>query len=156
MSRYDPDHKFRGYFSIGIENGKNPANIGLLWRTAHNFGAIEVFTIGTRYKYSKADTTCAYRHIPLRHYESVSHFLSCKPFNAKIVAIEQSVHAKKLGRHHHFPQAIYVLGAEDIGMSSELLRASDDIVEIPYGFKSLNVGVIGSIVMYDRLEKMNR
>ena len=28
----------RGYFGIGIENGKTVANIGTLWRSAHNLG----------------------------------------------------------------------------------------------------------------------
>lgn len=35
----------RGYFGIGIYNGKNTANIGTLWRSAAILGANFIFTI---------------------------------------------------------------------------------------------------------------
>lgn len=38
-----------GYFGIGIESAKTPANVGGLWRSAHAFGAAFIFTIGARY-----------------------------------------------------------------------------------------------------------
>ena len=36
----------QGYFGIGIQNGKTPENLGVLWRSAQNFGASFIFTIG--------------------------------------------------------------------------------------------------------------
>lgn len=40
----------RGYFGIGIYHTKNVLNVGTLWRSAHNFGASFIFTVGMRYR----------------------------------------------------------------------------------------------------------
>ena len=58
----------RGYFEIGIYQGKTPANLGTLWRSAFQLGAAGIFLIGNRFKKHASDTTSAYRHIPLRQY----------------------------------------------------------------------------------------
>ena len=34
------------FFGIGIQNGKTPENLGVLWRSAQNLGASFIFTIG--------------------------------------------------------------------------------------------------------------
>ena len=39
----------RGYFGIGIENAKSRKNVGNLFRSAMNFNADFIFTIGDRY-----------------------------------------------------------------------------------------------------------
>ena len=36
----------QGFFGIGIQNGKTPENLGVLWRSAQNMGASFIFTIG--------------------------------------------------------------------------------------------------------------
>ena len=33
------------FFGIGIQNGKTPENLGVLWRSAQNLGASYIFTI---------------------------------------------------------------------------------------------------------------
>lgn len=35
----------RGYFEIGVYQGLNIANLGMLWRSAHIMGANSIFTI---------------------------------------------------------------------------------------------------------------
>jgi tRNA G18 (ribose-2'-O)-methylase SpoU len=52
----------------------------------------------------------------------------------------------------HPDRAIYLLGAEDRGLSQEALEISDHIVEIPTKY-CLNVASTGSIILYDRLSK---
>ena len=59
----------RGYFAIGIYESKTETNIGTLWRSAYNFGADFIFTIGKRYKKEPSDTTKSERHIPLYGYD---------------------------------------------------------------------------------------
>lgn len=49
----------RGYFGIGIYNPKTETNMGTLWRSAYNFGADFIFTIGMRYKKMGSDTAKA-------------------------------------------------------------------------------------------------
>ena len=41
-----PDNLKPEFFGIGIQNGKTPENLGVLWRTAQNLGASFIFTIG--------------------------------------------------------------------------------------------------------------
>lgn len=36
------------YFGIGIQNGKTPENLGVLWCTAQNLGASFIFTINLK------------------------------------------------------------------------------------------------------------
>lgn len=49
----------RGYFGIGIVEGKSTENVGGLWRSAHALGASMIFTIGFRPPRQPTDTTCA-------------------------------------------------------------------------------------------------
>jgi len=44
-----PNNFTTNFFGIGIQNGKTPENLGVLWRTAQNLGASFIFTIGKRY-----------------------------------------------------------------------------------------------------------
>lgn len=148
----------RGHFGIGIENGKNRANLGQLWRSAHCFGADYMFTIGGRYQNSKADTTKAWRHIPFYELEDVPSWLCIIPKGTRVIAIELpddswGDDAKPLARFTHPERAIYVLGAEDRGCSGHMLDVCDDVVWVPTA-QCLNVAVTGSIVMWDRAVKL--
>ena len=60
------------FFGIGIQNGKTPENLGVLWRTAQNLGASFIFTIGNRYAKQSCDTHNAVKSMPYFHYETVS------------------------------------------------------------------------------------
>lgn len=86
----------RGYFGIGIYHPKTTENIGTLWRSAHNFGADFIFTIGKRYKQQASDTTKAQRHIPLFEYRSFEDFKEHLPSGCQMVFIEQTDGAKDL------------------------------------------------------------
>ena len=48
------------------------------------------------------------------------------------------------------PRAAYVFGAERFSLSPRVLKACDFVVKIPTRF-SINVGMAGAIVLYDRL-----
>src|ERR1051325_8491179 len=112
----------RGYFGIGIYHPKTPINIGTLWRSAHNFGASFIFTIGRRYQKEPSDTTKAYRHIPLFNYASFADFNRNRPYDCPIIAIEQSKKSISITRFPHPERAIYLLGAEDHGIPPNILR----------------------------------
>ena len=149
-------NKPRGFFGIGIENGKNSQNINCLLRSAHCLGAAFTFVIGNRYKKSKADTTKSYRNIPLFEYEDIFHFYHSTPKDTTIIAVEfPNEQAASLYNFVHPERAIYLLGAEDCGLSLEALAFSNYILKIDSRL-CLNVGVSGSIIMYDRLVKENK
>jgi tRNA(Leu) C34 or U34 (ribose-2'-O)-methylase TrmL len=141
----------RGYFGIGIYHPKTTENIGTLWRSAHNFGADFIFTIGRRYKQQASDTTKAERHVPLYEYESFDDFRSHLPRGCRIVFVEQIEGSRALPTVHHPESAAYVLGAEDYGVPEEIMTGFEKVhIETPL---CLNVAVAGSIVMYDRSTK---
>ena len=139
----------RGYYGIGIYYGKNTINVGVLWRTAANFEADFIFTVGKRYQKQISDVTKAWRHIPLYTYEDDEDFLKHIPRDCKLIGIEITDTAVDLKDYKHPERCIYLLGAEDHGISKIILEKCNDIVQIKSTL-SMNVAVTGGIVMYDR------
>ncbi|WP_417265617.1 RNA methyltransferase [Brumimicrobium sp.] len=141
------------YFGIGIMQFKRGYNIGTLWRSAHILGASYIFTIGKSYKKQASDVLKSWREIPLFHYEDFEDFYKHIPYNSRLVGVELDDRAEMLSEYQHTPRAVYLLGAEDNGLPSEVLDKCHEIVQLP-GTNSLNVAVAGSIVMYDRVSKL--
>lgn len=139
----------RGYFGIGIENGKTERNIGTLWRSAHCFGAAFIFTIGARYLKQPTDTTKAWLHVPLYEYQDFHDFNKYKPIDSELVGIELDTKATPLETFIHPERALYLLGPEDGSISFAAQENCDYIVQIGSKY-CLNVAIAGSIVMYDR------
>lgn len=144
----------RGFFGIGIINTKTEANIGTLWRSAYNFGASFIYTIGKRYKHQCSDTTKAWRQIPLYHYNDFDQFYSQIPYDCKLVGIELDDRAHPIKNFVHNDRSIYLLGAEDLGIPKEYLNKCHSIIQLP-GVHCLNVASSGTIVMFDRINKQN-
>lgn len=143
----------RGYYGIGIENTKSKFNIGTLWRSAFIYGASFIFTIGRRYEKQPTDTLCAWRHLPLYHYESRDDFFKAAiPHSCMLIGVEMDKRAKPLAEFCHPQRALYVLGSEDDGLSEKMMARCHQLIVLP-GEYSVNVAVAGSIVMYDRAVK---
>lgn len=142
----------RGYFGIGIEHAKTEYNIGTLWRSAQIMGASFIFTIRNRYKKQSSDTMKTFRHIPLIHYADFEDFYNHMPFDCRLVGIELDERAVEISKFQHPERCIYLLGAEDHGLTKEALNKCHIIVQLPGDF-CLNVSTAGAITMYDRLEK---
>ncbi len=140
----------RGYFGIGIENCKTGHNLGTIWRSAHCLGASFIFTIGNRYRYQASDTTKAWRSIPLYQYATFEEFYAHLPHDCQVVGVEfPHEKAKSLSSFSHPERCVYLLGAEDHGLSKKAIERCHRIVYIPSKM-CMNVAVAGSIVMYDR------
>jgi tRNA G18 (ribose-2'-O)-methylase SpoU len=144
----------RGYFGIGIFHGKTEANIGTLWRSASLMGASFIFTIGKRYSKQASDTMQSWRHIPLYNYENMGDFYKSLPYDCQIVGIELHPEAQPIKSFKHPKRCIYLLGAEDGGLSNEAIQSCHKLVQLP-GEYSMNVAVAGSIVMFDRINKID-
>lgn len=141
-----------GCFGIGVYKPKTSENIGTLIRSAKNFGADYVFTIGKRYKKQCSDVGLS-GVIPIFNFETVTEFLKSIPPCEKITAIELVDNSIKLKEYKHRNTGCYILGSEDGGLPNEILNNDRfEFVEIEGG-KSLNVAVAGSIVLYDRIIK---
>ena len=142
----------RGYYGIGIFNSKNSTNLGCLMRTATNFKADFIFTIGKRYRHQCSDTTKTYKHIPLYHYDDYEDFIKHIPHDCKLVAVELDGRSQNLSNYIHRERCVYLLGAEDQGIPQDILQKCNDIIEINSNM-CMNVAVAGGIVMYDRQSK---
>lgn len=152
MAEYKPPKEMRGYFEIGIYQGKTEANIGTLWRSAYQLGAAGIFTIGNRYKRQASDCVRAYKHIPFREYDDFDHFQSNRPKDCRLIGVEMG--GRNLSGFTHPERAIYLLGAEDFGLPASIAAQCDKIVSLEHvRMASFNVAVAGSLVMYDRVFK---
>ena len=78
----------QGFFGIGIQNGKTPENLGVLWRSAQNMGASFIFTIGNRYAKQACDTHKAIGAMPYFHYDTFNDFFNNLPKGAMLVGVE--------------------------------------------------------------------
>jgi tRNA G18 (ribose-2'-O)-methylase SpoU len=131
---------------------KTDLNYGTLFRTAQVFNADFLFLIGRRFKTMASDTGKSFRHIPVFEYQTFEDFRSHLPYNCQLVAIEMDDKARLLKDFTHPERACYLLGAEDYGISKEVLGQCHQIIKLP-GERSLNVSVAGSIVLYDRITR---
>ncbi|WP_396597286.1 RNA methyltransferase [Dokdonia sp. R86516] len=144
-----PDNFTNEFFGIGIQNGKTPENLGVLWRSAQNLGASFIFTIGNRYAKQASDTHNAVKSMPYYHYDTFEDFFKHLPKGVRIVGVELDDRAEMLETFHHPRRCVYLLGAEDNGLTNEAIAKSHFLIKFPSTL-SLNVAVAGSIVLYDR------
>ena len=147
-----------GFFGIGIVGGKNETNQGTLWRSAWQLGAAFTFTVGARFEKTSADTTKTWTSLPAYAYEDWATFAESQPHAAAWVAVEMG--GTPLEEFEHPDRAVYVLGSEDNGLPSSVLRACAHHVSLPTGAEgrtaSYNVAVSGSLVLFDRMAKRGR
>jgi len=85
-------------------------------------------------------------------YFDFGEFYANLPFDCRLVGVEITEDAVPLETYKHPERAVYLLGAEDHGITPETLKRCHDVIVLPGRF-CLNVAVAGSIVMYDRLAK---
>ena len=142
-----------GYCAIGVFRGKTEHNLGTLWRSAYVLGASYIFTVDNKYKKQSSDVLRTWSRIPMFHYKSFEDLLSNIPYDCRLIGVEIDEKATFLHEFEHPKRAIYILGAEDDGLPKEVLEKCHFVVKIP-GNTSLNVAVTGSIVLHDRVTKV--
>ncbi len=143
----------RGYFGVGIEGVSKPFNVGNLMRSAHAFGADFLFTIAAEYAGAGSDTAKTPEHVPFYQFATVEEMML--PEGCALVGIELMDEAVELPSFPHPLNAAYVLGPERGSLSPGLVARCDHLVRIPARF-SINLGVAGAIVMYDRMLTLGR
>jgi tRNA G18 (ribose-2'-O)-methylase SpoU len=140
----------RGYFGVGVEGVSKPMNLGNLVRIAHAFDASFFFSVAPRLKLSDAssDTSNAQGALPFYSFAHPDDFRM--PLGCRLVGVEITEDAIELPRFRHPTRAAYVFGAERYSLSPKMLSLCEFVVKIPTRF-SINVGMAGAIVLYDRL-----
>ena len=147
------DLKEERYFGIGIYRPKTEENIGTLWRTAYIYGASFIFVIESRYKKKSSDVLKVWSKIPLFQYETLEAFLSSVPYSCPLVGLEMHPKALDIKDFEHPSRALYILGSEDAGLPKKIINKCQHLVQLP-GKTSLNVAVAGSILIFDRISKL--
>src|ERR1700760_1602986 len=144
------ENNMRGYFGVGVDGISKPMNLGNLVRIAHAFEASFFFSIAPRLKLSDAqsDTSRAQGALPFYSFDKPSDLRL--PLGCRLVGVEITDDAVELPRFRHPSCAAYIFGAERFSLSPRVLKACDFVVKIPTRF-SINVGMAGAIVLYDRL-----
>jgi len=146
----------RGYFGIGVERISKSVNVGTLMRTAHAFGAGFVFSVEAVYSEregSRSDTSDATGHVPYYAFPDAASMVL--PEHCELVGIELLDEAEHLPSFRHPRRAAYVLGPERGVLSPEMIERCVYTVKIPMRF-SVNLGIAGAIVMYDRMLNLGR
>ena len=146
----------RGYFGIGVENVSKTLNVGSLFRTAHAFGAGFVFTVAAAYSPAeggKADTSDTPGHVPFYAFPDAASMVL--PEGCELIGVELLDDAVDLPSFHHPARAAYVMGPERGALSEEMTAKCKFVVKIPTRF-SINVGLAGALVMYDRVLSLGR
>ncbi len=148
---------------IILDNVLDTYNIGAIFRLADAVAAEKVIICGqseipphTRIKKASINTTewVAWEYSPTA-VEAIKS-LKLKVKSLQIVAIEQSPKSVPYDKYDYsFPIAL-VVGHESDGVSPEVLKMADRIVELPmFGVnKSLNVMVSLGIVLYKVVERL--
>ena len=146
----------RGYFGIGVEGISKPSNLGAVTRTAHAFGASFTFTVSETIhirEMESVDTSSSSKSVPFYRFDSPEKMLL--PKGCSLIGIELTDSAIELPSFHHPRCAAYILGPERGILSDSMLDRCDYVVKIPMQF-SINLGLAGALVMYDRLLSMGR
>jgi len=140
----------RGYFAAGVDGISKPMNLGNLLRIAHAFDASFFFAVNAQVKLADAqsDTSRAEGDLPVYKFRSVEEFRL--PVGCRLVGVEITDEATELPRFRHPERAAYVFGGERTSLSDEMLARCEFVVKIPTRF-SINVGMAGAIILYDRL-----
>lgn len=150
---------------IVLDNVLDTYNIGAIFRLADAISATKVILCAgsetppnTRIKRASINTT---EWVDWEYYdtaEAAVKNLKSKIPNLQVVSVELDKRAVPYDKiEYNFPVAI-VVGHETDGISEEVLKMSDHIVELPmYGVNiSLNVMVSLGIVLYKVMEKGRR
>jgi len=146
----------RGYAAIGLDNPKNPINVGSVLRAAGVYGAAFVAVSGDRipYKYHRTptDTMKHYRHMPLIRVADLSTII---PFDCVPVAVDLVEDAISLPEYTHPERAFYIFGGEDATLGHRVLSWCRDTIMIPTD-GCMNLAACVNVVLYDRLAKIEQ
>lgn len=149
---------------IILDNVLDTYNVGAIFRLADAVAAKKVFLCGytetppnSRIKKASINTT---EWIDWEHSadaKSAIQDLRSKIQDLRVIAIEQSPKSIPYTEANYESPVALVVGNETHGVSKEVLKVADQIVELPMSGVniSLNVMVSLAIVLYESIEKNN-
>lgn len=151
---------------IVLDNIKYAQNIGPIFRVADAFGVKKIYLCrNNRTKLNPCQERILYKasrgatkFVEWEFKDSCADLIKeLKDKNINIVGIETGNNSKFINQTKiHLPAAL-VFGAEDDGISNEVLELADNLIKIPMLGKgrSLNVSSSVSIAVYEAFKKSN-
>ena len=145
--------KTRRPLEIAIENFQHDMNIGTIVRNANAFNLAAVHIIGKRH-WNKRGAMVTDRYMHIYYHSSVDEFVKSLQGKA-IIAVDNQPGAVDLGQAELPLNCVLVFGGEGPGLSSEMIKASQMMVQIEQSgsTRSVNVGVASGIVIYDYISR---
>lgn len=147
--------------AVLLHNIRSTHNVGSVFRTADASGVSRVYLSGytpapvDRFGRAQKDIAKtalgAERYIPWEHHASSSRLISrLKKEGWHIVGVEQDARARDYRKSKTMKKTVFVFGNEVLGISKDLRKKCDALVEIPmHGKKeSLNVSVAAGIILF--------
>ncbi len=144
--------KTRRPLEIAIENFQHDINIGTIVRNANAFNLSAVHIIGKRH-WNKRGAMVTDRYMHVYYHASVDEFV--KSIQKKtIIAVDNQPGAVNLSETELPLDSVLVFGGEGPGLSPEMIKASQMMVQIEQSgsTRSVNVGVASGIVIYSWLQ----
>lgn len=146
--------KQRFDLEIAIENLEHDFNIGAIVRNANAFNARRVHIIG-RKQWNKRGAMVTNRYLDVIHHRTVDEFLQSVEDGYHLIAIDNQPGAKQLHDYELPAKTILIFGGEGPGISPELLKQAEVMLEIEQfgSTRSVNVGVASGIAMYAWIQR---
>ncbi|HHE38156.1 MAG TPA: TrmH family RNA methyltransferase, partial [Candidatus Cloacimonetes bacterium] len=139
-----------------LDNLRSSFNVGSIFRTAECFGVSEIllcgYTATPENKKVRKTAMGTDKIVKWKYFERTEKAIEfLKNRNIKIYALETTSNAKPINEIEIPKSIALIFGNEALGISKEILRLTDKIVQIPLsGWKnSLNVGVTAGICCYE-------
>jgi tRNA(Leu) C34 or U34 (ribose-2'-O)-methylase TrmL len=149
-----------GAFPLAVlmEHLQGDFNIGTIVRTANAMGAKKMFYTGKK-KWDKRGAVGTYNYTMVEYLPDLRDVLQMISDNEyTVVSLECRDGARSLYDFEWPDKPLIVVGEEGDGISEEMIRASEYVVEIPqYGsVRSMNAATAAGIAMYDYVCKYQK
>jgi tRNA G18 (ribose-2'-O)-methylase SpoU len=143
-------------FAVCFEHWIGDFNLGTGIRNANAFGAGEVFYIGDK-KWDRRSAVGVHNYTEVQWIPTVEDLIKLKD-KYVFIGVDNVPGSRSIHNYHWPRNALMVFGEEGTGLTVEMQKHCQDIIEIPmYGsVRSLNCGTASGIVMYDYVEKMGK
>lgn len=143
----------RNSLHIAIENWQHDFNIGTIVRSGNAFNVAAVHIIGKRH-WNKRGAMATEKYLHVFHHATIGDFLKVVR-GYSLVAIDNQPGAANLSETALPKKTVLVFGGEGPGISDEMAKASERMVQIEQfgSTRSVNVGVAAGIAMYTWLNQ---
>lgn len=148
-------------FLVVLEGVNDSRNIAAIARSAYVFGASAiVLTLKNTARLGEETVKIsagALLHIPICRERNMTTIIQTLKNNGIKIISTAMENAKVISKVDFKGAIALIMGSEHDGVSSTVLKESDEVVKIPMdnNFDSLNVSVAAGIAMYERIRQLN-